>query len=70
LLGEDVGHGRAIVDHLEALVARPEVQCRWRWEVGSVAVWDNRRLQHYAVNDYYPNRRVMDRVTIAGDKPY
>lgn len=61
---------RALVRHIETLVAQPEVQVRFRWEVGSVAVWDNRRVQHYAVNDYYPKRRVMDRVTIAGDKPY
>lgn len=70
VIGKDIGQGRAIVAHIESLIARPEFQCRWTWQVGSVAVWDNRRVQHYAVNDYYPERRVMDRVTMAGDKPF
>ncbi len=63
-------HGRQILDHLTGLIARPEFQCRLTWEVGTVAVWDNRCVQHYAVNDYFPERRVMERITIAGDKPF
>jgi taurine dioxygenase len=47
-----------------------ESQCRWRWQPGDVAFWDNRATQHYASSDYYPNRRVMERVTIRGDRPY
>lgn len=50
--------------------AVPEYQCRFRWEPGSMAFWDNRACQHYAASDYYPNVRVMERVTIAGDRPY
>ncbi len=38
--------------------ARPEYQCRFRWEVGSIAFWDNRAVQHYAASDYWPHRRV------------
>jgi len=70
IVGVTTGEWKPLVAHLESLVARPEFQCRFRWQVDSVAVWDNRRVQHYAVNDYYPKRRVMDRVTIAGSKPY
>ncbi len=48
----------------------PEYQCRFRWGPGSLAFWDNRACQHYAASDYFPNIRIMERVTIAGDKPY
>mmetsp|Transcript_34759 Transcript_34759/g.84027 ORF Transcript_34759/g.84027 Transcript_34759/m.84027 type:complete len:390 (-) Transcript_34759:57-1226(-) len=48
----------------------PEYQCRFRWEEGSVAFWDNRACLHLATSDYYPQGRVMDRVTIQGDVPF
>lgn len=48
----------------------PEYQCRFRWQPGSLAFWDNRACQHYAASDYFPNVRIMERVTIAGDRPY
>jgi taurine dioxygenase len=48
----------------------PEYQCRFRWAPGSMAFWDNRACQHYAASDYYPQVRVMERVTIKGDRPY
>jgi taurine dioxygenase len=47
----------------------PEYQCRFRWDRGSVAIWDNRSTQHYAASDYWPRRRVMERVAITGDRP-
>ncbi len=47
----------------------PEYQCRFRWAVDSLAFWDNRCVQHYAVSDYWPARRRMERVTIVGDRP-
>ena len=59
-----------LLDHLYKTAWDVEIQCRFRWEAGSVAFWDNRVCQHLAVSDYFPARRVMERVTIAGDKPY
>ncbi|MDH4146365.1 MAG: TauD/TfdA family dioxygenase [Acidimicrobiia bacterium] len=51
-------------------IAQPKFQCRFRWEAHSVAFWDNRCVQHYAVWDYFPEVRSGWRVTIKGDKPY
>ena len=50
--------------------ANPEIQCRFRWQPGSLAFWDNRASQHFASSDYFPQVRKMERVTIAGDRPY
>jgi taurine dioxygenase len=61
---------RAILDHLFELAKTPEFQVRFKWRVGSLAIWDNRATQHYAVADYYPEHRLMHRITIAGDTPF
>lgn len=61
---------RWLLDHLFATARDAEIQCRFRWQAGSVAFWDNRVCQHFAASDYFPARRVMERVTIAGDKPF
>ena len=45
---------------------RPEFTCRFKWQAGSLAFWDNRSTWHYAVNDYHGERRVMHRITVAG----
>jgi taurine dioxygenase len=59
-----------LLEHLYSLAAVPERVCRFRWAPGSLAFWDNRACQHYAASDYFPAVRIMERVTIAGDKPY
>ncbi|AQV94061.1 taurine dioxygenase [Cupriavidus necator] len=69
--GQDNNPGAA--DLLRYLVTQayiPEHQVRWRWKKNSVAIWDNRSTQHYAVMDYPPCHRRMDRATIIGDRPY
>jgi taurine dioxygenase len=48
---------------------KPEFTCRFQWRAGSLAFWDNRCTQHNPVNDYHGYRRVMHRITLAGDKP-
>jgi alpha-ketoglutarate-dependent sulfate ester dioxygenase len=66
-----VGQSREDSTHLYSLlqsrVTRLENTVRWRWEAGDVAIWDNRATQHYAINDYGDQHRVMRRVTIQGE---
>ena len=59
-----------LLEFLNRHSQRPEFQIRFRWRKGSLALWDNRSTQHIAVNDYSGYRRVMDRLTIAGDRPF
>jgi taurine dioxygenase len=61
---------RPLLDYLLAHGHRPEFTCRFRWENGSVAFWDNRCVKHLAVHDAGPYRRLMRRVQIAGDAVY
>ena len=67
-----VGHEESeyLLDRLCQQAMHPEWQVRLRWEPGTVAFWDNRATQHYASSDYYPRRRVMERVAIKGDRPF
>jgi alpha-ketoglutarate-dependent taurine dioxygenase len=48
---------------------KPEFTCRFAWTVGSIAFWDNRAVQHYPINDYHGQRRIMHRITLAADNP-
>lgn len=60
---------QAILAHLYQHIATPELTCRFRWRKNSVAFWDNRCTQHYAIADYGGSHRLMHRVTINGDRP-
>lgn len=59
----------ALLGYLCRHQVRPEFTCRFGWEAGSIAFWDNRATQHNPINDYHGLRRVMHRITLAGDKP-
>ncbi|GAB3487211.1 TauD/TfdA dioxygenase family protein [Nocardiopsis coralliicola] len=70
ILGMAKEESDALLRYLFQQAHVPEYQVRFHWEKDSIAFWDNRATQHYAVNDYFPHRRVAERVAIVGDRPY
>ena len=70
IVGLEAAESDELLDTLYRQSDFPEYQCRFRWTAGAVAIWDNRATQHYAASDYYPQVRVMERVSIAGDVPF
>jgi len=69
--GQDANPGASqLLAYLVSQAYIPEYQVRWRWQPNSVAIWDNRCTQHYAVMDYPPCHRKMERAGIVGDTPY
>ncbi|HEX3059806.1 MAG TPA: TauD/TfdA family dioxygenase, partial [Usitatibacter sp.] len=69
--GQDANPGAAqLLAYLVSQAFIPEFQVRWRWRPNSVAFWDNRATQHYAVMDYPPSHRKMERAGIMGDRPH
>ncbi len=67
-LAED--ESRGLLDILFRQAQIPEYQFRHRWQAGDIVFWDNTATQHYAANDYYPERRRMERTAVIGDVPY
>jgi taurine dioxygenase len=67
--GLEPAESLAILDVLFAQARVPEYQFRIRWTPGTIVFWDNRSTQHYAANDYYPQRRRMERTAVVGDVP-
>ncbi len=69
--GQDANPGASLLlNYLVSQAQIPEYQVRWRWRKNSVAMWDNRCTQHYAVMDYPPSHRKMERAAIIGDTPF
>ena len=69
--GQDANPGAALLlNYLVSQAFIPEYQVRWRWKPNSMAMWDNRSTQHYAVMDYPPCHRKMERAGIIGDQPF
>jgi taurine dioxygenase len=64
-----VEESRPILQYLFEHAVRPEHTCRFHWEVGSLALWDNRCAWHHPINDYHGHTRRMHRITLAGDVP-
>jgi len=67
--GLEPGESSAILQVLTAHAQIPEFQLRLRWSPGAIVFWDNRSTQHYAANDYYPERRRMERTAVVGERP-
>ncbi|EFV13673.1 TauD/TfdA dioxygenase family protein [Segniliparus rugosus] len=69
ILGVSSSESQALIRLFQDRITRLEHTVRWNWEPGDLAMWDNRATQHYAVDDYGDQRRLMHRVTLAGDVP-
>ena len=67
IVGQTTNQSNALRTYLANHMNRPEDQLRWRWQAGDIAMWDNRVTMHYAVADYLPAYRCMNRVTVVED---
>jgi alpha-ketoglutarate-dependent taurine dioxygenase len=68
-VGLGASDSRRLFETLQSHITRLENTVRWRWQTGDVAIWDNYATQHYAIDDYGAQRRVVRRVTISGEAP-
>lgn len=62
--GWNADESRAQLAELREKIARPDFQCRFRWQAGDIALWDNHACLHYATSNYWPRRRTMERLTL------
>jgi len=67
IVGFNTQDSNTLFDLLQRHILRPENTVRWRWTQGDLVIWDNRATQHYALNDYGDRKRIVRRVTIAGE---
>ena len=68
--GIEEDESRYLLNALEQAILDPSIQCRIKWEVDTIVMWDNRIVQHHASNDFYPQTRHVERVTVIGDRPF
>lgn len=68
-VGLSKGDSQKLFDLFQSHITAPENTVRWSWKQGDVVIWDNRATQHYAVNDYGDQKRVVHRATVDGDVP-
>jgi taurine dioxygenase len=68
IVGLTTNESNALKTWLANHMNKPEIQMRWKWQAGDIAMWDNRITMHYAVADYLPAYRCMNRITVVSDK--
>jgi taurine dioxygenase len=68
--GMKEAESQSLLERLYRQASIPDYHVRFRWRADSIAFWDNRSTQHYASADFFPRHRKMERVTIAGDRPF
>ena len=70
IIGLPPKESSAILDFLYDHSITAEYTCRFNWEPNSIAIWDNRSTQHKPINDYFPEHRLLERITVDGDAPF
>ena len=60
----------ALLEFLYSYSITPEFTCRFSWTPNSIAIWDNRCTLHKPINDYFPEHRLLERITVDGDEPF